>query len=48
MVVCSKSCKVLAKSIIFRAFSRIEPLLATFAERFIEKQKHGSLFGKVL
>ena len=30
MVVCSKSCKVLAKSMIFRAFSRIEPLFATF------------------
>ena len=30
MVVCSKSCKVLPKSMIFRPFSRIEPLFATF------------------
>ena len=39
--------QVLAKSMVFRVFSRIEPLLEPFAERFIEKPKHGSLLEKM-
>ena len=39
MVVCSKNCKVLAKSMIFRAFSRIEPLFATFRLKVHRKTK---------
>ena len=36
--------QVLAKSMIFRAFSQNE---ARFAEKFIEMQRHGSLFQKL-
>ena len=42
MVVCSKSCKVFAKSMMFRAFSRIEPLFANFCWKVHRNTKHGS------
>ena len=47
MVVCSKSCKVLARSMIFRAFSEMRHFLQLFPEKLIEMQRHGSLFEKL-
>ena len=45
--VCSKSCKDLAKLMIFRAFSRHQQLFQLFATMFIETSKHGSFLGNL-
>ena len=42
MVVCSKSYKDLAKSMIFRAFLEMRNFLQLFREKLIEMQRHGS------
>ena len=47
MVVCSKSCIVLAKSMIFRAFSRNEELLATFSLKIHRNAKTSKFVQKV-
>ena len=47
MVVCSKSCKVLAKSMSFRAFSRKEALLATFSLKIHRNAKSSKFVRKV-
>ena len=47
MVVCSKSCKVLAKSMMFRAFSRNEALLATFSLKIHGNAKTSNFVRKV-
>ena len=47
MVVCSKSCKVLAKSMIFRAFSRNEERLATFSLKIHRNAKTSKFVRKV-
>ena len=47
MVVCSKSCKVSAKSMIFRAISRNEALLATFPLKIHRNAKTSKFVRKV-
>ena len=47
MVVCSKSCKVLAKSMIFCAFSRNEALLATLSLKIHRNTKTSKFIQKV-
>ena len=47
MVVCSKSCIVLAKSMISRAFSRMRHFLHLPAKNFMKMPRHGSLLEKL-
>ena len=47
MVVCSKRCKFWPNRWFFVLFHEMRPFLQLFPEKFIEMQRHGSLFEKL-